>query len=64
MATAEGSIAGRATPVSRRGKRRSLQLDAVLPLGLTLLVAFLVIYPLGMLVFGTFWSAAPASPGR
>ena len=63
MATAEGSIAGRATPVSRRGKRRSLQLDAVLPLGLTLLVAFLVIYPLGMLVFGTFWSAAPGQPG-
>ncbi len=35
----------------------------VLPLGLTLLVAFLVIYPLGMLVFGTFWSAAPGQPG-
>ena len=35
----------------------------MLPLGLTMLVAMLVIYPLGMLVFGTFWSAAPGQPG-
>jgi iron(III) transport system permease protein len=35
----------------------------MLPLGLTMLVAILVIYPLGMLVFGTLWSAAPGQPG-
>ena len=34
-----------------------------MPLGLTVLVAFLVIYPIGMLVFGSFWSAAPGQPG-
>ena len=63
MATAEGSIGERTRPVSRRGKPRLLRLEAVLPLGLTVLVAFLVIYPIGMLVFGTFWSAAPGQPG-
>ena len=35
----------------------------MLPLGLSMLVAALVVYPLGMLVFGTFWSAAPGQPG-
>ena len=63
MATAEGSIGEQTAPVSRRGKPRALQPDTVLPLALTALVAFLVIYPLGMLVFGTFWSAAPGQPG-
>lgn len=35
----------------------------MLPLALTGLVAALVVYPLGMVVFGTFWSAAPGQPG-
>ena len=35
----------------------------MLPLGLSMLVAALVVYPLGMLIFGTFWSAAPGQPG-
>ena len=35
----------------------------MLPLCLTVLVAILVIYPLAMLVSGTFWSAAPGQPG-
>ena len=35
----------------------------MLPLALTVLVAALVVYPLGMVVFGTFWSAAPGQPG-
>jgi iron(III) transport system permease protein len=63
MAATEGFIGKRTRPVSRRGKPRLLRLEAALPLGLTLLVAFLVIYPIGMLVFGSFWSAAPGQPG-
>src|SRR4030081_294776 len=29
----------------------------------TLLVAFLVLFPLGMLVFGSFWTSRPGFPG-
>jgi iron(III) transport system permease protein len=63
MAATEGFIGKRTRPVLRRGKPRLLRLEAALPLGLTVLVAFLVIYPIGMLVFGSFWSAAPGQPG-
>src|SRR5262245_56133770 len=63
MATAEGSIGRQAKPRVGRGGRRALRLETVLPLGLTALVALLVIYPLAMVVFGTFWSAAPGQPG-
>jgi iron(III) transport system permease protein len=63
MATAEGSIGRQAKPRVGRGGRRGLRLEVVLPLGLTVLVAVLVIYPLAMVVFGTFWSAAPGQPG-
>jgi iron(III) transport system permease protein len=63
MASAEGSIGQRAGPLAGRGRRRSLRLEALLPLALTVLVAALVIYPLGMVVFGTLWSAAPGQPG-
>src|SRR5918996_1448106 len=62
MATAESSIGARAErPVGRRAQ--GLRSEALLPLGLTVLVALLVLYPLGMVVFGTFWSAAPGQPG-
>ena len=63
MATAEGSIGRQATPTGRHGRRRALRLDALLPLALTVLVAVLVVYPLAMVVLGTFWSAAPGQPG-
>src|SRR5436305_1459666 len=63
MATAESSIGDRAEPVTGRGRRRRLRLETMLPLALTVLVAALVVYPLGMVVFGTFWSAAPGQPG-
>lgn len=63
MATAETSIASQATPDSESGGRRIFRWEALLPLGLTGLVAFLVIYPLGMVVFGSFWSAPPGQPG-
>jgi len=63
MATAESSIGDRASPIAGSGKRRGLRPEVLLPLGLTILIAVLVIYPLGMVVFGTFWSAAPGQPG-
>ena len=31
--------------------------------GITLLVAFLVLFPLGMLLYGSFWTARPGFPG-
>jgi iron(III) transport system permease protein len=63
MATADRSIGRRADRLPNLSKRRIPRLEAVLPLGLTVLVAALVIYPLGMVVFGSFWSAAPGQPG-
>jgi iron(III) transport system permease protein len=45
--------------------RRRFQVDsgfAAMSL-LTLVVAFLVLFPLGMLIFGSFWTARPGFPG-
>ncbi len=61
MASAEGSIGVRAEPFSGRASGR-MRLEALLPLALTVGVALLVLYPMAMVVFGSFWSAAPASP--
>jgi iron(III) transport system permease protein len=61
MATAESSI-GRQAERAAGGPPR-LRMETLLPTGLTVLVALLVLYPLGMVVFGTFWSAAPGQPG-
>jgi iron(III) transport system permease protein len=61
--TAESSIGQRAERVAGGRPRRGLRLETLLPAGLTVLVALLVLYPLGMVVFGTFWSAAPGQPG-
>jgi len=63
MAIAEGSVGPRPDPATRSGQGRDIRLEAMLPLALTVLVAALVIYPLGMVVFGTFWSTAPGQPG-
>src|ERR671912_478785 len=63
MATAESSIGQQAERVSSGRPRRGPRLETLLPAGLTVLVALLVLYPLGMVVFGTFWSAAPGQPG-
>src|SRR5260370_35600340 len=45
--------------------RRRLQLDSgfVAMSLLTLLVAFLVLFPLGMLIYGSFWTSRPGFPG-
>ena len=63
MASAEGSIGQPTQPLSGRRKRQGFRLEAMLPLGLTALVAVLVVYHLGMVVFGSFWSAAPGQSG-
>ena len=62
MASAEGSIGVRAEPFAGRTSSR-VRLDALLPLALTVGVALLVLYPMAMVVFGSFWSAAPGQPG-
>ena len=63
MATAESPIGRPAERVAGGRPRRGLRLETLLPTGLTVLVALLVLYPLGMVVFGTFWSAAPGQAG-
>ncbi|MPZ35098.1 MAG: ABC transporter permease subunit [Rhodospirillales bacterium] len=63
MATAESSIGRRAERVAGGRSRGSLRLETLLPAGLTVLVALLVLYPMGMVVLGSFWSAAPGQPG-
>lgn len=63
MASAEGSIVNRTSAAPKSGVQFSLSLETALPLGLTVLVAFLVVYPLGMLVFGSLWSSPPGQPG-
>lgn len=63
MTSAESSLAGGAEEARPPARRRGPRLEAWLPFGLTVLVALLVVYPLGMVVFGTLWSAAPGQPG-
>lgn len=62
MASADGSIGMRAGPFAGRARGR-VRLEALLPLALTVGVALLVLYPMAMVVFGSFWSAAPGQPG-
>jgi iron(III) transport system permease protein len=52
-----------AAPVARRGRR--LRVDAAFAAMalVTLLVAFLVLFPLGMLLFGSVWTSRPGFPG-
>jgi iron(III) transport system permease protein len=63
MTPAETSIGPRAKPIFGGPGLGGLRPEAMLPFALTVLVALLVIYPLGMIIFGTFWSAAPGQPG-
>jgi iron(III) transport system permease protein len=42
--------------------RRRLRLDAVLPLSLLAVTAFMVVYPLAMVVYGSVRDAAPGQP--
>ena len=63
MAT-PGVAIERAAPRSSAVALRALfQPATLLPLALLALVAVMVVYPLGMVVYGTFWRAAPGQPG-
>src|SRR5215207_5288466 len=60
-----GELAGaptRATRVLRRGRIRLNVGFAAMTL-LTLLVSFLVLFPLGMLLYGSFWTSRPGFAG-
>src|SRR5215216_6968094 len=48
--------------VGRSGRVR-LNLGFVAMTAVTLLVAFLVLFPLGMLLYGSFWTSRPGFPG-
>jgi iron(III) transport system permease protein len=56
------SAAGRGTRI-RRARRLRLNLPFAAMALLTLLVAFLVLFPLAMLLYGSFWTARPGFPG-
>src|SRR5437773_5865877 len=49
--------------LGRRGGRIRLNLGFAAMTAVTLLVAFLVLFPLGMLLYGSFWTARPGFPG-
>ena len=58
-----GELAGPRPSVARRGIRVRLNAGFVAMSLLTLVVAFLVLFPAGMLLFGSFWTARPGFPG-
>lgn len=49
--------------LTRRRTRVRLDAGFFTMTALTLVVAFLVLFPLGMLIFGSFWTARPGFPG-
>src|SRR5712691_679072 len=49
--------------VRRRSPRVRINVGFGAMAGITLLVAFLVLFPLGMLLYGSFWTARPGFPG-
>src|SRR6266511_5218902 len=57
-----GELTGARVQV-RRGTRVRLNAGFVAMSALTLLVAFLVLFPLGMLLFGSLWTSRPGFPG-
>jgi iron(III) transport system permease protein len=63
MATAVQASESTSAPlrVARRGVRLDVGFAAMSLL--TLVVAFLVLFPAGMLLFGSFWTARPGFPG-
>jgi iron(III) transport system permease protein len=61
-----GELATAPTPqlgVKRRRERVRLNAGFVAMTAVTLVVAFLVLFPLGMLLYGSFWTARPGFPG-
>ena len=52
-----------ATLAPRRKRRIRIDLSFLVMTLVTLVVGFLVLYPLGMLLFGSFWTSRPGFPG-
>ena len=63
MATLTGEVLAQPRTVRVRRARVRLTGSFVAMALLTLLVGFLVLFPLGMLVFGSFWTSRPGFPG-
>jgi iron(III) transport system permease protein len=57
-----GELTGARQP-TLRGTRVRLNLGFVAMTAVTLLVAFLVLFPLGMLLYGSFWTSRPGFAG-
>jgi iron(III) transport system permease protein len=65
MATAipARELTGARLPLARRLGRTRLNLGFAAMSLLTLFVAFIVLFPIGMLLLGSFWTARPGFPG-
>jgi iron(III) transport system permease protein len=61
-----GALARPAAGIARRGRVRRIRFNlAFVAMSLvTLLVGFLVLFPLGMLLFGSFWTSRPGFAGE
>ena len=58
------SIGAVAAPRVKYGRRIRINSGFVAMSAVTLLVGFLVLFPLGMLLFGSFWTSRPGFPGE
>ena len=58
------SIGAVAAPRVKYARRLRINSGFVAMSGVTLLVGFLVLFPLGMLLFGSFWTSRPGFPGE
>jgi len=58
------SIGAVAAPRVEYARRLRINSGFVAMSGVTLLVGFLVLFPLGMLLFGSFWTSRPGFPGE
>ncbi len=63
MATRDVLIERVTRPLAAAGARRWLRRGNLLPLGLLAVTAFMVVYPLGMVLYGSLKEAAPGQPG-
>ncbi len=63
MATRDVLIERVTRPVAAAWARRWLRRGNLLPLGLLAVTAFMVVYPLGMVLYGSLKEAAPGQPG-
>lgn len=63
MATRAVLIERVTPPVVAAGARRWLRRGNLLPMGLLAVTAFMVVYPLGMVLYGSLKEVAPGQPG-